>query len=120
MTLFHVKDGNKVGIYTPLSWDVSSNWKNDMETFIFNLNQNKKYKKLIKDHSIYCDKKDGVYTSHFGNHSFCKTMEKIKHYSNYINKYYENGSEILPTNNKEAFYDLFEVEIFKIMIENKQ
>ena len=33
-------------IYTPLSWDSSSGRKDDMETFIFNLNKNKKYKKL--------------------------------------------------------------------------
>ena len=35
LTLFHVNDGNIVGIYTPLSWDSSSNWKKDMDTFIF-------------------------------------------------------------------------------------
>ena len=45
LTLFHVNNGNKVGIYTPLSWDTSRNWKSDMETFIFNLNKNQKYKK---------------------------------------------------------------------------
>ena len=33
LTLFHVSDGNKVGIYTPLSWNTFSGWKNDMETF---------------------------------------------------------------------------------------
>ena len=27
LTLFHVNDGNKVGIYTPLSWDSKSGWK---------------------------------------------------------------------------------------------
>ena len=31
LTLFHVTDGNKVGIYTPLSWGSSDGWKNDME-----------------------------------------------------------------------------------------
>ena len=46
LTLFHVNDGNIVGIYTPLSWDSSSEWKKDMETFIFNLNKNQKYKKI--------------------------------------------------------------------------
>ena len=46
LTLFYVNDGNIIGIYTPLSWDSSSGRKDDMETFIFNLNKNKKYKKL--------------------------------------------------------------------------
>ena len=27
LTLFHVNDGNKVGIYTPLFWDSNSGWK---------------------------------------------------------------------------------------------
>ena len=44
LTLFHVIDGNIVGIYTPLPWDSTSYWKNDMDTFIFNLNKNQKYK----------------------------------------------------------------------------
>ena len=55
LTLFETKEGNKGGIYTPLSWDSNSRWKNDMETFIFNLNKNQKYKKLKNDYSIYCN-----------------------------------------------------------------
>ena len=46
LTLFETKEGYKGGIYTPLSWDSNSDWKKDMETFIFNLNKNQKYKKL--------------------------------------------------------------------------
>ena len=33
---FHVSDGNKGGIFTPLSWDTKSQWKKDMTTFINN------------------------------------------------------------------------------------
>ena len=47
-----------------------------METFIFNLNKNKKYKKLKKDASILCDKNFGVYPNNFGNYSDCKTMKR--------------------------------------------
>jgi len=65
LTLFHVNDGNKVGIYTPLSWDSNSEWKFDMDTFIFNLNKNQKYKKLQPDHSIYCFNSFGPLTSNF-------------------------------------------------------
>ena len=62
LTLFETKEGNKGGIYTPLSWDSKSDWKNDMETFIFNLNKNQKYQKLINDDSIYCDVSFGPWT----------------------------------------------------------
>lgn len=56
ISLFHVNDDNKYGIYTPLSWDSNSGWKNDMNTFIFSLTKNKKYKKLKIDMSIFCKK----------------------------------------------------------------
>ena len=93
LTLFHVSDGNIVGIYTPLSWDTNSEWKNDMDTFIFNLNKNKKCKKNISDCSIYCNGSYGPYTINFG-HFRSNTMKYINHWSNEINKYYDKGSEI--------------------------
>ena len=115
LTLFHVNDGNKVGIYTPLSWDSNSNWKTDMETFIFNLNKNQKYKKSKSDYSIYCNSSYGPYTAYFGCDN--NSMKSIRHYSNNINNYYVNGSEILPSNNQEKTYNLLESEVYKIIIE---
>ena len=46
LTLFQTDDGNKGGIYTPLSWDIKSEYKKDKETFMFNLNKNEKYKMI--------------------------------------------------------------------------
>ena len=115
LTLFHVNDGNKVGIYTPLSWDSNSNWKTDMETFIFNLNKNQKYKKINSDGSIYCNSSHGPYTADFGCDN--NSMKSIRHYSNDINIYYVNGSEILPSNNQTKTYNLLESEVYKIIIE---
>ena len=117
LTLFHVNDGNIVGIYTPLSWDSASKGfsKNDMDTFIFNLNKNQKYTKLKSDCSIYCFNKYGPYTADFG----CgkNSMKSIIHNANYINRFYDKGSEILPSNNIEKEYDLIETEVYKIIIE---
>ena len=74
-----MKDGNKVGIYTPLTLDNKSGWKNDMNTFIFNLNKNKKYKKVANDCSLNCNSSFGIYTANFGNLSNDGTLKKIKH-----------------------------------------
>ena len=116
LTLFHVNDGNIIGIYTPLDLDSNSLWKNDMDTFIFNLNKNQKYKKLKEDCSIYCMFSYGPYTAGFGcDHN--NSMKSIIHLGNDINKHYDKGSEILPCNNQEKVYDLIETEVFKIIIE---
>ena len=116
LTLFHVKDGNIVGIYTSLPWDNISGWKgNDLETFIFNLSNNQKYKKISRDSSINCNPKYGPYTACFGCQCECYTMKKIVIYSSSLNDYYENGLEILPNNGQKKYFDLLEVEIFKIL-----
>ena len=115
LTLFHVNDGNIVGIYTPLSWDSKSGWKNDNDTFIFNLNKEQKYKKINSNYSAYCNSTYGPFTGYFG----CNDQKKksIVHYANYINSYYDNGSDILPSNNQQKYYDLLETEVYKIIIE---
>jgi len=67
LTLFQIEDGNKGGIYTPLSWDIKSNTKKDKETFMFNLNRNEKYKKIDDERaSIFCTKDYGPWTYSFG------------------------------------------------------
>ena len=118
LTLFHSNDGNIIGIYTPLSLDSSSSsfWKNDMDTFIFNLNKNQKYKKLKNDYSIWCYNRDGPYTIYLGCNSV-NSMKSIRHWGNEINEYYDKGSEILPSNNQVKEYELIESEVYKIIIE---
>ena len=44
-------------------------------------------------------------------------MKSMKHWAYDINNYFDNGSEILPSNNQAKTYDLIEVEVYKIVIE---
>ena len=116
LTLFETKEGYKGGIYTPISWNSNLEWKHDMETFMFNLNKNQKYKKLKNINSIFCGNSYGPWTYGFG---FCQDnqMRKIQHCSSSINSYYEKGAEILPNNSvKTKFFEVKEVEVYKIMI----
>ena len=118
VVLFHLCNGNKIGIYSPISFDSNTKgWKHDNETFVFNLNQNKKYKKARIDCSLYCSNNVGPYTDRLGCHCDCKTMKKIVHSKN-MTIAYENGNEILPSDNETIYYDLLEVEIFHILFEN--
>ena len=116
LTLYQIKNGDKIGIYTPLILDKNkSGWQKDIDTFIFNLNQNKKYKKIKSDSSLFYSIQFGIYTADFGNDSNCGNMKKLVHWSNYINSYFENGSEILPIKGEKAFYELLEVEVFEVL-----
>ena len=102
------------GIYTPLSWDTKSGIKNDLETFMFNLNKKEKYKKIRNSFSIVCKQSNGPWTFNFG---FFKTnqMKKIEHLGNKINELYDGGSGILPNNsNDKKIFDLKEIEVYKI------
>ena len=115
LTLFKVIDGNIGGIYTPLSWDNSNTWKHDMESFMFNLNKNKKYKKLKNENSIWVSDKFGPWSNSFG---FLEKnqMKKIEHRGLCINEYYENGADILPNNsNNWELFDIVEVEVYEIL-----
>ena len=116
LTLFQIADGNKAGIYTPLSWDTKSDIKKDKEAFMFNLNKNEIYRK-VNDNiaSIYCTKDFGPWTYSFG---FSKntSMKKIKHNGLLINNAYENGRNILSNNSiLEKNFDVAEVEVYKII-----
>ena len=87
-----------------------------MESFMFNLNKNQKYKKLQNEYSIYCYNSYGPWTYNFGFYQE-NQMRKIRHSDSSINSYYENGAEILPNNSTTTkYFDVKEVEIYKIMI----
>ena len=115
LILFHIKDGDKIGIFTPLSWESNSEGKDDLGTFLFNLNKNIKYKKIKKENSIFCSYNHGPYMGdNLGCGSSCGTMKKIVLYPKGLNNYFENGSQILPNKMTQIYYDLSEVEVFKI------
>ena len=45
-------------------------------------------------------------------------IKSIVHYGGIICNYYENGDEILPSEKKTKYYEIIEVEVFRIIIEN--
>ena len=116
LTLFNVENGNKGGIFTPLTWETNTIYKYDESTFMFNLNKNEQYKNIKNKDSIYCTESFGPWTISFG---FQKTMKIIEHRGSNINKYYERGSEILPNNSSNTkYFNVLEVEVYKIIIED--
>ena len=67
IALFETLNGLAVGFYSPLDFDSNyGNFKQDMNTFIFNLNNQAKFEKIKNDGSIYCSNTFGPYVAYFG------------------------------------------------------
>ena len=113
ITLIKLEDGNILGIYTPLSWDSTSNdWKNDLNMFVFNLTENIKCIKNNKNsYGIYCHSNCGPHTDaiQFSN----KKMNQI--YINPNSSHYNECKRLYPDKNK-GYYKTDEIEIFQIII----
>ena len=112
ITLIKLEDGNILGNYTPLSWDTTFKWKNDLKMFVFNLTENIK---CIKNNQnscgIYCRSDLGPYTDVI--QFYGKKMNEIYFYPtsstyNECNKIYSKS---------EGYYKSVEVEVFKIILD---
>ena len=120
LTLIHVQGiGEKIGFFVNSSFDSVSDWKEDNNCFLFNLNQNKKYKKNLsyRTPAFCCQRNCGPSANGLG----CNTNTKLNflyHTKGRIDKYFENASKILPNNSKEVEieYIVEDMEIFQIII----
>ena len=114
-TLTLIQDENeiKTGGYTPLNWDSNSDWKKDNDTFIFNLNNKKKFGKPNKDntYSIYCS---DIYGPWFDNYGF-EQKKNMKECKFQRGDSFLNANEIIPNENKDKYFKVKEVEVYKII-----
>ena len=113
ITLIKLEDGNILGNYTPLSWDSTSNWKNDLKMFVFNLTENIKCIKNNQDSDgIYCDSNYGPYTDviwfYYGNKMNNPYIYPNRTEYNECNKIYSKS---------KGYYKSVEVEVFKIILD---
>ena len=113
ITLIKLEDGNILGNYTPLSWDSTSGWKNDLNMFVFNLTENIKCIKNNQDnYGIYCYSTYGPYT-HVIRFTSGKKMNDIYFYPNCTD--YNECNKIY--SKSEGNYKSVEVEVFKIILD---
>ena len=116
LTIFHLEIGYKIGFFVNYSFDSVSQWKEDENSFLFNLNQNKKYKKINSYGNKYAfnsKTKCGPSANGLGCNSGVN-LNFIYHSTKNIDKVFENGSEILPSKEGEIEYKVIETEIFQI------
>ena len=111
LILFDLIDGNKIGIYTPLKWETSLQWKNDLNSFLFNLTKNKKHKKIQELFSIYCNLTSGPCAGNIA----CEGPYLETLYNRNMSMFdncYENDKEIPITSKK---IKLINIEVFELM-----
>ena len=115
ITLFESNQNTVFGFYSPLNFDSNyNNFKEDMDTFIFNLDNLQKFEKTNKYGSIYCSKTFGPYVAYLGVYDgSCKTMKQC-YYHPSTKDNFNNGNNIIQNENQNITFNLNEVEIWKI------
>ena len=112
LTLIELKDGHKLGMYTPLDWDTLGKEKYSSDIFVFSLT-----KKLISyctpqsSGGIYCLYDTGPCSEYIGfQNNNGMTFVLIYNFNDTFNEVYKFGI-------KEGRHDNKEVEVFSIIIE---
>ena len=115
IVLIKSNEGFIIGGYTPLNWDTNSGWIKDNDTFVFSLTNGKVFRKSAKStDSIWCTKY-GPYFAEFGFRERGKKNMSQGYFLYSTTLYFENFNAILPNDGRDRFFDVDEVEIYKIV-----
>ena len=108
-------EGFIVGGYTPLNWESEGDWKKDNKTFVFNLTNNKIYRKNGElTNSIFCDEEIGPLFNYIGfSENGKKNLSQGDFHIRSDDIYINNFNEIIPNEGKNRLFDVEEVEIYK-------
>ena len=121
LILIKSNEGFIIGGYTPLNWDKDGKWKKDDNTFLFSLTKNKVFKKKEQSKiSIYCGKNTGPFFAFIGFNEKGKanmSQGRFAYKFNETELIFQDFNEIIPNERKSKFFDVEEVEIYKIMSE---
>ena len=114
LVLIKGTEGFIIGGYTPSDWDNHSCWKKDDETFLFSLAKSKIFpKNKERKDSIFCGTNQGPWFPYVG---FRETGKKNMTQGEFLysGDYFKEYHEIIPNEKKNRFFDVEEVEVYKI------
>ena len=118
-TLVLIKTTEQIifGGYTPLNWDNYSSLKHDNDTFLFSLTNSRIFKKYKKDKSILCDRSCGPFFPYIGFRNVGKKNMSQGVFQYTDSSGFEDHNKVIPNEGKNRFFDVEEVEIYKIFFE---
>jgi len=105
-----------IGGYTTKDWVTSENWYEDDKSFLFSLTNGKIFPNKKNCAAIRGSKVLGPWFAYIGlGETERKNLTQGKFYYKKIeNQCFENYSEIIPNNKKDTYFDVKEVEVYKI------
>ena len=105
-----------IGGYTTKDWNTSEKWYYDDQSFLFSLTKEKIFPNKKNCNAIRGSKSNGPWFSYIGFTSSRKNnlTQGYFYYKKDKDQCFENYNEIIPNNNKNTYFDVKEVEIYKI------
>ena len=106
-----------IGGYTTKDWNTSGKWYKDDKSFLFSLINGKIFPIKRGCEAILGSKEFGPWFAYIGflNRGRKDLTQGIFYYC-LGDESYENFNEIIPNNNKDTYFDVKEVEIYKIYL----
>ena len=106
-----------IGGYTSKDWDTSEKWYKDDKSFLFSLTKGRIFPIKKNCVAIYGRKDLGPWFAYIGLGDTERknlTQGKFYYFENENRQCYENFNEIIPNDKKNTYFDVKEVEIYKI------
>ena len=118
-TLVLIQTANNliIGGYTSKDWDTSDKWYKDDKSFLFSLTNGKIFPNKKNCNAIYGSKYCGPWFAYIGFSYGGRndlTQGKFFYKEDENSQCYENFNEIIPNDKKDTYFDVKEVEIYKI------
>ena len=117
IVLIQTKDGLIIGGYTSKDWNTSGDWYVDNNSFLFSLTKGRIFPAIKNCEVIRGSKELGPWFAYIGFRDGGKNdlTQGIFYYVSKGSECYENYNEIIPNNGKNTYFDVNEVEIYKII-----
>ena len=117
LVLISAEEGFIIGGYTTHDWDISGNWYNDDDSFLFSLTKGQIFENKKNKHSILGGKECGPWFHCIGFSKDSKKKNLSEGYFFYKNESmssFKNYEEIIPNEKKNRTFNVTEVEIYQI------
>ena len=106
-----------IGGFTTKDWNITDKWITDKKSFLFSLTKGKIFPmKNNRKNSLKGSKENGPWFAYIGFKGAGRKnlTQGYFFYKNNNEESFENFNEIIPNDKKETFFDVQEVEIYKI------